>query len=139
MKKCQSSILCWDLNSQPLEHEFPPITTRPGLPPKRNQLVSTDKNKCTHRSSFGRSLYKRIRPVSKPPTTGFPSDFFAEFCTSQSRLDKTGLEPVLNRRFHSKLMCIRFMIFTIKGRKKFFTFPDIFLKANCEKATDTDR
>ena len=32
-KKCPSSILCWDSNSQPLEHESPPITTRPGLPP----------------------------------------------------------------------------------------------------------
>ena len=25
---------CWDSNPQPLEHESPPITTRPGLPPK---------------------------------------------------------------------------------------------------------
>ena len=30
--KCPSSILYWDLNPQPLEHESPPITTRPGLP-----------------------------------------------------------------------------------------------------------
>ena len=27
--KCPSSILYWDLNPQPLEHESPPITTRP--------------------------------------------------------------------------------------------------------------
>ena len=33
VKKCPSSILCRDLNSQPLEHESPPITTRPGLRP----------------------------------------------------------------------------------------------------------
>ena len=33
VKKCPSSIRCQDLNSQPLEHEYPPITTRPGLPP----------------------------------------------------------------------------------------------------------
>ena len=32
VKKCPSSILCWDSNSQPLECESPPITTRPGLP-----------------------------------------------------------------------------------------------------------
>ena len=30
-KKCPSSIQCWDLNPQPLEHELSPITTRPGL------------------------------------------------------------------------------------------------------------
>ena len=33
VKKCPSSIWCWDLNSRPLEYESPPITIRPGLPP----------------------------------------------------------------------------------------------------------
>ena len=33
VKKCTSSIWCWDSNSWPLEHVSPPITTRPGLPP----------------------------------------------------------------------------------------------------------
>ena len=32
-EKCPSSIWCQDSNPQPLEHESPPITTRPGLPP----------------------------------------------------------------------------------------------------------
>ena len=32
MKKCPSSLRCWDLNPQPSAHESPPITTRPGLP-----------------------------------------------------------------------------------------------------------
>ena len=35
-KKCEkspSSIWWWDSNPWPLEHESPPITTRPGLPP----------------------------------------------------------------------------------------------------------
>ena len=31
-EKCPSSIRCWDSNPRPLEHEFHPITTRPGLP-----------------------------------------------------------------------------------------------------------
>ena len=31
--KCPSSIQCWDSNPWPLEHESPPTTTRPGLPP----------------------------------------------------------------------------------------------------------
>ena len=30
---CPSSILCQDSNPRSLEHESPPITTRPGLPP----------------------------------------------------------------------------------------------------------
>ena len=34
-KKYPSSIWCRDSNSRPLEHEPPPITTRPGLPPKK--------------------------------------------------------------------------------------------------------
>ena len=33
MKKCQSSIRCWDSNPQPSMHESPTMTTRPGLPP----------------------------------------------------------------------------------------------------------
>ena len=32
LKKCP---WCWDSNSQPLELESPPITTRPGLPPHK--------------------------------------------------------------------------------------------------------
>ena len=31
VKKCPSSIRCQDLNSRPLEHDSPPITTKPGL------------------------------------------------------------------------------------------------------------
>ena len=34
VKKCLSSIRCWDSNPRPLELESPPITTRPGLLPK---------------------------------------------------------------------------------------------------------
>ena len=33
VKKFPSSKWRWDLNTRPLEHESPPITTRPGLPP----------------------------------------------------------------------------------------------------------
>ena len=31
VKKCPSSIKCWTSNSLPLKHEYPPLTTRPGL------------------------------------------------------------------------------------------------------------
>ena len=40
VKKCPSSIRCWDSNPWPLECEFPPITTRPGLPPFFDVFVS---------------------------------------------------------------------------------------------------
>ena len=33
MWKCPFSIWCWDSNPQPSKPEYPPITTRPGLPP----------------------------------------------------------------------------------------------------------
>ena len=33
VKKCPSSLWCWDSNSRLLEHESPPITTRSGLLP----------------------------------------------------------------------------------------------------------
>ena len=45
VKKCLSSIWCRDSNSQPLEHESPPITTRPGL----NHTVTL---KWTHKSEL---------------------------------------------------------------------------------------
>ena len=31
-EKCPSTIQRWDSNSQPSDYEFPPLTTRPGLP-----------------------------------------------------------------------------------------------------------
>ena len=40
VKKCPSSIRCWDLNPQPSEHESPSITTRPELPPTRPFEIS---------------------------------------------------------------------------------------------------
>ena len=36
-EKCPSSIGHRDSNSQPSDYEIPPLTTRPGLPPKRLQ------------------------------------------------------------------------------------------------------
>ena len=36
---CPSSLWRWDLNPQPSEREFPPITTRPGLPPHKGPLL----------------------------------------------------------------------------------------------------
>ena len=38
-EKCPSSMWCQDSNSQPMEHESPPIITRPGLPPKNSILL----------------------------------------------------------------------------------------------------
>ena len=43
VKKCPSSICCWDSNPRPLEHESPTITTRPGLPPYKWAILAQDK------------------------------------------------------------------------------------------------
>ena len=40
VKKCPSRIRCRDSNSWPLEHEPPPITTRPGLPPFKCSVIA---------------------------------------------------------------------------------------------------
>ena len=40
LKKWPSSTRCWVLNSHTLEHESPPITTRPELPPWKNLSYS---------------------------------------------------------------------------------------------------
>ena len=44
VKKCPTNIRCQDSNSRPLEHESPPITTRPGLPPFVSTLLAFTKN-----------------------------------------------------------------------------------------------
>ena len=38
---CSSSIWCRDSNPQSLEHQSPPLTTRPGLPPNCRKYLST--------------------------------------------------------------------------------------------------
>ena len=42
VNKYPSSIQCGDLNPRPLEHESPPITNRPGLPPKSVELFDSE-------------------------------------------------------------------------------------------------
>ena len=44
-EKCPSSIRCRDSNTQPLAHESPPITTRPGLLPTVKYCLKGGKNK----------------------------------------------------------------------------------------------
>ena len=66
MKKFPSSIRCRDLNSQPVEHESPPITTRPGLPPYGDRLwmvVAFHECRCIrYRAvSYGRKLWYRAQ------------------------------------------------------------------------------
>ena len=39
VKKCPSSIWCRDLNPQPLEHESPTITSKPGLLPNNQSSL----------------------------------------------------------------------------------------------------
>ena len=40
VKNCPSNIWCRDSNSRPLDHESPPITARPGLPPSLSFLFA---------------------------------------------------------------------------------------------------
>ena len=47
VKKCPSSIWCWDSNSRPLEHESPSITNRPGLPPMSMCISGFENAPCT--------------------------------------------------------------------------------------------
>ena len=39
VKKCPSSILCWDSKPQPLVYESPPLTIRPGLRPCKRKML----------------------------------------------------------------------------------------------------
>ena len=50
VNKCPSSILYWDSNSWPSEHESPPITTWPGLPPEifRSLFMAQVVRQITH-------------------------------------------------------------------------------------------
>ena len=62
VKKCPSSIQCWDLNQQTLEHESPPITTRPGPPPKNDDLKLFSSNSISNASVLGNGI---CRPLEK--------------------------------------------------------------------------
>ena len=46
VKKCPSSIRCWDSNSQPSENKSPPLTTRPGLPPGCGSVGTAVTSNC---------------------------------------------------------------------------------------------
>ena len=45
VKKCPSSIRRWDSNSQPCDYESPPLTTRPGLPPRNTRCYDVQISK----------------------------------------------------------------------------------------------
>ena len=47
LKKCPSCGRRWDSNLQPLKHESSPITTRPGLPHYKRELLYTDIKSCS--------------------------------------------------------------------------------------------
>ena len=55
-EKCPSSIRCWDSNWQTLEHESPPITTRPRKKLRKIRLISTTAQ-CDQICHFGKILH----------------------------------------------------------------------------------
>ena len=59
VKNCPSSIQCWDLNPRPSKHESPPITTRPGLPPSKNNL-----SRCSFAKIYPKCGQKTLERVS---------------------------------------------------------------------------
>ena len=56
-EKCPSSIRCWDSNPQPLEHESPPITTWPGLPPNTKLTSNSARFDCGETSAYHNAEY----------------------------------------------------------------------------------
>ena len=57
-EKCPSSIRCWDSNPRPLEHESPPMTTRPGLPPStHHSLMSVSRKAMSSSRSPSRTFW----------------------------------------------------------------------------------
>ena len=64
VKKCPSSIRCRDSNSRPLEHEPPPITTRPGLPPRLKLVTWLAKGNHTDLFQHSYSTLKFIFNIS---------------------------------------------------------------------------
>ena len=81
-EKCPSSIQCWDSNSQPAEHESPPITTRLGLLPMSwyELSIKTMKDesiqRCWPLSTKGGVVYKSSFGALK---FGAPSIYQNEF------------------------------------------------------------
>ena len=58
-EKCTSSLRRWDSNPRPLEHEFHPVTTRPGLPPAATSVTRKKIAKCLEKlpkSDFTRKM-----------------------------------------------------------------------------------
>ena len=92
-EKCQSSLWHWDSNSQPLEHESPPLTTKPGLPPKPSfvkaklflmRFSSINSNRLAARSNL-RELQRKILVVhSTRLLVGLDYDFVSKYFQSSS-------------------------------------------------------
>ena len=88
VKICPSSILCQDSNSQPLERESPPMTTRPGLPPLFNKVWKVLNTEWQIKGNF---LQLWVRSCSDPKASiyfakkYFPRIFFFFFSRSLRR------------------------------------------------------
>ena len=96
---CPSSIRPRDSNPRPLDREPPPITTRPGLPPRRYNLEYFFKKKAT---SFGGFSSKWQNTVKRRLTN---------FYTSYTRLVSSRIEPCCwssGRHSHLILRCSEF-------------------------------
>ena len=101
VKKYLSSIQCWDLNPRPLDHESPPITTRPGLPPFIGYFhVSHDLRSW--------SIFKNVHRIgflaeSKPGQNGFLGTYLSMENESFIQM-RSPSSFVSLRHFHSVFM-----------------------------------
>ena len=116
---CPSSIRCRDSNSQPLVHESPHITTRPGLPPDWATFYSTI---WTHWTCVMKCLCNKIFPTT---LYHLGARFHTESCcfisarAVDSILDFFDCEPTF---FHS----LHFFCWTLSIRCSFL-FVNVFL------------
>ena len=64
MSKCPSSVWqCMDSNPQPYKHESSPITTRPGLPPKKFTVGQTERAKFCKIDTLPNTLSSQVKWV----------------------------------------------------------------------------
>ena len=115
VNKCPSSIRCWDLSPRPSGHEFPPITTRPGLPPQvQNYFV--DLHRHCHQGIA--NLYEpvKVTKVHVLITKINLVDWFCTLCNLGAAATRANTSP-LTKELHGYLVMVES---NVKSKKKFF-------------------
>ena len=86
MKKCPSSIQCRDSNSRLLEHESPPITTRPGLLSSVIIIIIVWQNVTSNWLTVFKNILSILKKTLRASLSRyFCVEIFKEVCDSQRR------------------------------------------------------